>query len=187
MKRFFLMIIPALICGMVFTSCSSIALTDDDQTDEEIVNSVGESDEEDDDGWSGPYVVTWDELKGTKWKLYSIDHNARGRKMLEPEDCETCYTLTFDKDETGWFFSGVSIKNSVNIRMKYNGFNHYVEVLITGEDEPFDGNLFCSTLKLVEIIDCDGRFFGLHFNDCGGFLSGHGNCNGVMLFKRIEQ
>jgi hypothetical protein len=137
---------------------------------------------------TGPYIVNWEELKGTQWKLYSIDHNKRGRIELEPKDCEDCYTFTFDKDEIGWFFSGVSILNTVNIRIGYVENREVVEVLITEKDEPFDGNLFCSTLKLVEITACDGRFWDLLFNDCGGFgeTGGSASCNGVILLKRIE-
>ena len=196
MKKIVLMIVPALICGLMLTSCSSEIATDDhtdlELKDDEIVKDDDSFNGEDDgndggelDGqgelWMGQYIVTWEELRGTQWKLYSIDHNERGRIELEPKDCDTCYTFTFDKDETGWFFSGVSILNTVTIKMNYPK----IEVLVTGSDEPFDGNLFCSALRLVEIIDCDGRFFGLHFNDCGGFLLGHGNCNGVILLKRV--
>ena len=65
---------------------------------------------------AGPYVVDWEELKGTQWKLYSIDHNERGRIELEPKNCEDCYTFTFDKEETGWLLSGISIQNPVNTR-----------------------------------------------------------------------
>ena len=128
-----------------------------------------------------PYVVTWEE--GTQWKLYSIDHNERGRTILDPEDCDTCYTLLLDRDETGWKFSGKSIQNPVNIKITHDEFYQYVEVLVTGSDEPFDGNLFCSTIKLVNIIVCDGRSFLLHFNDCDGGV----RCNGTMVFKRINQ
>jgi len=181
MKRLILMIIPALICGAMFTGCDSKIATDDNP--DVVANSI----DEDVDATGEPYIVTFEELKGTQWKLYSIDHNTRGRIELEPKDCETCYTFTFDKDETEWQFSGVSIHNSFNIKMKFNGFNHYLEVLVTGEDEPFDGNLFCNVIKLVEITACDGRYFYLHFNECGGHAFGHGNCNGTMLFKRIIQ
>ena len=173
MKRLVLMIIPALICGMVLTGCDS-KLETDDNTGEDDSATVAASD--------GPYIVTFEQLRGTQWKLYSIDHNTRGRVELEPKDCETCYTFTFDEDETGWQFFGVSIHNSFNIKI-----NPFLEVLVAGEDEPFDGNLFCSTLKRVEITACDGRYFYLHFNDCGSFLSGTGSCNGTMLFKRIIQ
>jgi len=136
----------------------------------------------------GPYVVTWEELKGTQWKLYSIDHNERGRIELEPKDCEDCYTFTFDEDEIGWFFSGVSILNTINIRIGYVENRQVIKVLTTEEDESFDGNLFCNTLKLVEIINCDGRFFNLHFNDCGGFgeAGGSVSCNGGIILKRME-
>jgi hypothetical protein len=40
-------------------------------------------------------------LKGTKWKLAGIVDTETGvLKVLEPEDCEKCYTLTFDTDTT---------------------------------------------------------------------------------------
>ena len=71
--------------------------------------------------------------------------------------------------------------------MWFIGNYQKIKVLITGSDEPFDGNLFCDTLQLVEIMGCDGRILSLHFNDCGGFgeTGGSVNCNGTILLKRI--
>ena len=127
------------------------------------------------------YGVSWDELKGTKWKLYSIDHNDRGRKFLEPTDCDTCYTFTIDK-ETGWL-SGISIQNKVNIKITFLDHTRFFNIEIVGSElnEPYDGNLYCNTLKIVNLIDFDTRYFGLHFNDCGSV-----NCNGTMIFNRID-
>jgi len=132
------------------------------------------------------YGVSWDELKGSKWKLYSIDHNQRGRIELEPKDCDTCYTFTVDK-ETGLLL-GVSVSNKVSITLPFTYTEPVTkqvfifEILGDELDEPYDGNLYCNTLKLVSLIDFDTQYFGLHFNDCGG----HGNCNGTMIFRRID-
>jgi hypothetical protein len=40
-------------------------------------------------------------LKGTKWKLAGIvDVETGDLKVLEPKDCEKCFTLAFDTDST---------------------------------------------------------------------------------------
>ena len=40
-------------------------------------------------------------LKGTKWKLeYIFHYESNTFLVLEPRDCEECYTLTFDTDTT---------------------------------------------------------------------------------------
>ena len=40
-------------------------------------------------------------LKGTKWKLAGIVDKETGTlKVLEPKECEECFTLTFDTDYT---------------------------------------------------------------------------------------
>ena len=76
MKRLVLMIIPALICGAVFTSCSS------------------------------DKAQATDQLQGTKWKLKGIvDIQTSTLKELEPNDCDKCYTFVFDTDTTAWGYN----------------------------------------------------------------------------------
>ena len=47
-------------------------------------------------------------LKGTKWKLVGIvDSETNTMEVLEPKDCEKCYTLMFDSDK--YAYAGYNI------------------------------------------------------------------------------
>jgi len=49
------------------------------------------------------------QLIGTKWKLVGIGSLDKiALQELEPKDCEKCYTLTFDTDNTFLTFSSVN-------------------------------------------------------------------------------
>ena len=73
MKRLDFMIIPALICGLLLTSCGS------DKSETEPISR----------------------LQGTKWKLEGIvDIQTSTLKELEPKNCDKCYTFVFDTDTT---------------------------------------------------------------------------------------
>ena len=55
---------------------------------------------------NGNDMPTLSSLKGTKWKLAGIVDNETGvLKVLEPNDCVECYTLTFDTDSTFFTYS----------------------------------------------------------------------------------
>ena len=48
-----------------------------------------------------------------KWKLVGVvDAETSTLKVLEPKDCERCYTFTFDTDTTAW---GYTVLNAMYI------------------------------------------------------------------------
>jgi len=54
-------------------------------------------------------------LKGTKWKLAGIvDAQTGNLKVLEPQDCDRCYTLEFETDTSG---VGGSVANWLVVRL----------------------------------------------------------------------
>jgi hypothetical protein len=115
------------------------------------------------------YKVTWEELKGTQWKLYAIDDNTTGTRMiLEPQDCYTCFTLTFDLDYKGHVsLTGISILNTINIQFYFPdpSSEAIVNVQITDLDEPFDGNLYCDIIRFVTNIAPTRTRLLLHTRD----------------------
>ncbi|MDR2916603.1 MAG: hypothetical protein LBV74_17540 [Tannerella sp.] len=160
----------------IISGCNEI------EQDEQTEQTEQQPDEADNTGDNNQmYAVLWKDLIGTKWKLYSIDHNTRGRTYLEPKDCETCYTLSFDKGKIGWTLSGVSIKNTINIKLYDPEFPNIV-ISVTEKDESPDGNLYCSIIKNVHTISSTGRLLYLNFNDCDGDVA----CNGTMIFARVS-
>ena len=107
-------------------------------------------------------------LAGTMWKLESVNFgDERGIVILEPRDCDTCYTIVFDTDSTA---SGLSIINRVNIfrphfkggcitsiqRPTRNIHNGSTLITVTNYEEPFDGNLYSTMLREVHSIDHEG-------------------------------
>ena len=95
--------------------------------------------------------IDQDLLRGTRWKLeyvYFGDIDSVGRRtILEPKDCDTCYTLTFDAKEK-YKITGVSILNTVSIQFQHFG-RPKMDILITDLDEPHDGNLYTSLIRSV--------------------------------------
>ena len=110
------------------------------------------------------HTVPWEELKGTQWRLYEIlrnyGHPDDSTIKLEPRDCDTCYTLTFDAEKTG-YITGVSILNTVEIQVllgsEYQGIGFpMVKISITELDEPFDGNMYSDFMKSLRRV-CSTR------------------------------
>jgi len=79
-------------------------------------------------------------LKGTQWKLNGIvDVETNILKVLEPKECETCYTFTFDTDTTAF---GKSVFNEFYI----NGLNPIV-LYGTNWGEPEDAGLYKNIIR----------------------------------------
>ena len=99
--------------------------------------------------------ICWDGLKGTQWKLAFINDISGEhfkKLILEPHDCDTCFTLTFDAEKR-WYISGVSILNTFSIHMR-SGEQIDMEVFMTDNmDEPYDGNLFSSLIRFVNAVN----------------------------------
>jgi hypothetical protein len=96
-------------------------------------------------------------LKGTKWKLAGIVDVQTGKLTeLEPKDCEQCYTLVFDTDNTA---QGYSSSNVVWVDISAS---HLIGIATeVGEYEP-DGYIFCDATILVtsySITNTEIKFF----------------------------
>jgi hypothetical protein len=75
-------------------------------------------------------------LTGTKWKLQGIlDIQTDVLQILEPTDCEKCYTLEFDTDSTASGYSAV-LSIFINIRMEGSGLVEEIS------ESPGDGDMF---------------------------------------------
>ena len=145
-----------------------------------------------------PPKVSCDELEkwweseqyvGTKWKLAYISSrnyvsgDSFENIVLEPQDCDTCYTLTFDAERTG-YITGVSILNTLNIQVLLGseipekGFPNF-KVFITELDEPFDGNMYCYLIKSARSIHW-APGYELYFT------VGQPHTTHMLFFKRIN-
>jgi hypothetical protein len=78
-------------------------------------------------------------LAGTKWKLTGIVDALTGEMtILEPRDCEQCYTLTFLTDSTA---EGFSVVRPIVLNLSLLG-----TYVIDTFGEPFDGDKFSIAL-----------------------------------------
>jgi len=106
MKRLVLMIIPALICGMAFTSCASIAATDEDLIDDREDGKVSILKE---GTYSGTFTVTYSSGKKTgttTLKLENGKYICTGNPDFIPAGGSGTYSINNDKivfvDENFW-------------------------------------------------------------------------------------
>jgi hypothetical protein len=96
-------------------------------------------------------------LKGTKWKLEGIvNEQTDEMQILEPTDCEQCYTLEFETDTTG---TGYTTTNIMFINLKQSPY------LWTGTEvgEMGDGSLFSDALMLTTHYEYDNESIKLKF------------------------
>jgi hypothetical protein len=78
-------------------------------------------------------------LAGTTWKLAGIVNTQTGEmKILEPQDCSKCYTLTFLTDSTT---KGLSVSYPMAFNLSLLG-SYSIEDI----GEPADGDLFRNAL-----------------------------------------
>ena len=88
-------------------------------------------------------------LEGTQWKLAGIFNTQTGiLKVLEPIDCERCYTLTFDTDSTA---TGTSAGNILWVDLSANrtATKDCIISIETMMGEIGDGLLFWEAVSLV--------------------------------------
>jgi hypothetical protein len=123
--------------------------------------------------------IEWDGFMGTQWRLMHIEIIPTGERIiLEPQDCDTCYTIAIDAEKR-LYISGVSITNTFSIYSSYPNS----KVLIEDFDEPFDGNLFSSHIRSVT-----GHSFGSWPDMEGIFLLITGdNTNETRSLLRFKQ
>ena len=119
--------------------------------------------------------VIWEEttlpeenLKGTKWKLIgigSLDNITINE--IEPENCDICYTLSFD---TGNTITTFTLENTVfcNYTVNYAEKSICVFNLITSEVEvlePGDRSLFLSILHKINSFSLQKNKLYLFYNE----------------------
>ena len=132
-----------------------------------------------------PLKINWDGLKGTQWKLeYIVDMSGGSyeKLILAPQDCDTCYTLTFDAEKK-WYISGVSILNTLSIEFSILlSSSADMDISVTDMDEPFDGNLYCSLIRSVTGINTDVK------NSLILFIKNKdtGSNSYILIYKRLN-
>jgi len=110
-------------------------------------------------------------LKGTKWKLECIvDDETKTLNVIEPKDCEKCYTLIFDTDSTADGYSAANIVHLINL----DPFRIQCATYIA-ECDCNDGNFYCGLLLLAKSYEANSNKLKLFFADKNHYL----------LFKRI--
>ena len=118
---------------------------------------------------------TLSSLKGTQWKLAGIVDSQTGKlTVLEPTDCEECYTLTFDTDST----ASVHVITST-FKLDLSNLNPYVnfEDILRYEQyngENYEINTFCNNVIAAASFIVDSKQLRL-YNLGGNYL----------LFKRF--
>ena len=104
-------------------------------------------------------------LAGTTWKLAGIFDTQTGTlRVLEPTNCEKCYTLTFDTDSTA---IGKSTGNEVWVDLSANKPANKVIGIATMADELGDGYFFCDIVKLVTHYSYDEIYLRFIFKKNG--------------------
>jgi hypothetical protein len=113
-------------------------------------------------------------LKGTKWKLEGIVNEQTGTmQVLEPTDCEQCYTLEFDTDTTGF---GKSSTNQMWINLNHPPF---IGIMTLIGEIPDDGYFFVNVLPHIKTFE--------HQNDTLKFFYQYENANYYLLYKKTSR
>ena len=111
-------------------------------------------------------------LKGTKWKLAGLVDTQTGElEELEPKSCDTCYSFTFDTDNTAF---GNSITNYIGVFL-------IPELRIIVLTEAYDYNVgdaanFYDAIQSVVSYDLKKNELKFYYNENKNYL----------LFNRIE-
>ena len=155
-------------------------------------------------------------LEGTIWRLMYVDfQDGKDPLVLEPKDCDACFTLVFDTDTSAL---GLSIVNQVRVirpqlmhywciygpeRYQYETDRrpknmHGGTVLVTMEDypEPYDGSLFALLLSRTHSMVIDFGMQKLLWNSVeildgtvevpGSSLVANSVKTTVLVFKQIK-
>jgi heat shock protein HslJ len=116
-------------------------------------------------------------LQGTTWKLVGFADVETGtlRKAV-PEDCQRCYTITFDTDTT---YSGEGCSNQMYGKYKIDYETSQIQILCLGRDKAasyFDEELLFETLRILQS-------FSLHEDELKLYYNDKKNC---LLFNKKE-
>ena len=117
--------------------------------------------------------------KDSKWKSVGVvDVETGVMTILEPTDCEKCYTLTFETDHT---FSTNSSSNDLGGKYIINNSTHNFRVLSFGGtkiNEIGNGNLYVTPFwdKSIQSFSLQKNELRLYYNDKKSYI----------LFKSLE-
>ncbi|MDR1372242.1 MAG: hypothetical protein LBJ17_03830 [Dysgonamonadaceae bacterium] len=101
-------------------------------------------------------------LADTQWKLSGIfDVQNNSLKVLNPTDCEECYTINFDTDSTA---TGKSSSNLVLVDLFGKG---KLIGIATEMGETGDGYLFCDAIGLVTSYSCNENELKFFYTENG--------------------
>jgi uncharacterized repeat protein (TIGR02543 family) len=118
-------------------------------------------------------------LQGTKWKLIGIvDVQSGNLTELEPKDCDECFTLIFDTDDT---FSGRTVNNIMwgEYEIDYNRHTLRAtdfavsEALDTRDGELYSqilGGYFFRKIQSFTVRDTHPRILHLYYNNGENYL-----------------
>jgi hypothetical protein len=127
---------------------------------------------------NGETLVNSNSLSGTKWILEGMaDVQTDKIKKLEPEDCEGCYTLTFNMDNT---FGTHSSTNKMGGRYAADYETNNINITNFGGTkigEVGDGHLWWDIFPAADSFSIQANKLILFYN---------GNKN-YVLFKSLEK
>ena len=106
------------------------------------------------------------------WKLIGIVDAETGKLTeLEPKDCEKCYTLTFNKDNT---YTGSSVGNDLRGGYTINYDESIIKIPSVGgtkRGEFYDGALYVDILSSVQSFSLQKGELRLYYNEKKEYLS----------------
>ena len=162
----------------MFAMCVLMAFACKNQMKDNIEYKFGKSGEE----------LIQSGLKGSVWKLEGIADSNTGRiKELAPKDCEVCYTLWFDTDNT---VTILSIQNRLKLDLiNLNPFIASDDMLRCSKYDK-DGKDYCDSDGFERLITTTGSFLATdtdlklyqHHQDLEGKIQ---ISTSYLLFKRI--
>ncbi|MDR2425073.1 MAG: hypothetical protein LBD59_10190 [Prevotellaceae bacterium] len=111
-------------------------------------------------------------LKGTKWKLAGIVNEQTGAmQVLEPIDCQQCYTLEFDTDSIA---TGIAIKEKIGLNLSMLGQYNITDIMREPNEDKFIRSLFSQSTKSYAVTVNSLKF--INTTD-----------NYYLIFKKILQ
>ena len=119
-----------------------------------------------------PPITQKKDLTGTSWKLNGVvDAEAGKLTELEPKDCEECYTLTFDDENTVYSFTSA---NSLTGKYEVDFKTYTFSITTLGSPklgERGDGNSYRYVLPTVQSFSLQEGELRLYYNEKKEYLS----------------
>ncbi|MCL2073502.1 MAG: hypothetical protein FWH18_06265 [Marinilabiliaceae bacterium] len=109
-------------------------------------------------------------LEKTKWKLVGIVDEQGDMKILEPKDCDECYTLTFDSSSTFLSFSSANQIEGTYVVDYETKEMRITEFKGTEINERGDGQLFCNLFYSVKSFILQENELRLYCNEKKNYL-----------------